>query len=242
MFCNKIWLFMIYAVLSQNLFYLIYVLLREEKMNKLSLWRKLTNMRYMCMVFSVQRTESFKHMLISLSLILIVFEICLHSCWSAFYSWEQCFRAESPVKLRMLRFVLFTSRAVAGVGGSVCLEAIKPPPPASHSHRSSRACPLPRWPRAETARRRVSSSGGSLWEGAATNCSGTKIIRAPPNISPAAALSHEVVRQKLVFRNFGRQGLFVAKRNTNCEVWLLKLWVKSCQCIVCNSNPVLCYF
>ena len=95
-FCNKIWLFMIYAVLSQNLFYLIYVLLREEKMNKLSLWRKLTNMRYMCMVFSVQRTESFKHMLISLSLILIVFEICLHSCWSAFYSWEQCFCAEIP--------------------------------------------------------------------------------------------------------------------------------------------------
>ena len=155
---------------------------------------------------------------------------------------SNAFVQKSPVKWRMLRTVLFTSLPLAGVGGSVCLEAIKPPPPASHSHRSSRACPLPRWPRAETARRRVSSSGGSLWEGAATNCSGTKIIRAPPNISPAAALSHEVVRQKLVFRNFGRQGLFVAKRNTNCEVWLLKLWVKSCQCIVFNSNPVLCYF
>ena len=138
------------------------------------------------------------------------------------------YRHPRTPKLRMLGFVLLISWPLDGVGGSVCLEAIKALPPASHSHRSSRACPLPlpRWPRAETACRRVSSSGGRPTVAEPTSsvpshhcCS--NLWRREHLSTTTAAVSHEVVRQKSVFRNFSRQGLFVAKnpkRNTNCKL------------------------
>ena len=137
----------------------------------------------------------------------------------------------------------FISCLLDGVGGSVCLEAIKVLPPASHSHRSIGACPLP-LPRAPTSRDCPPQSVFIRWE---SNCSGTNIIRA------FTSLLHQLVKKraplvpsltKLCGRNqcsgtsAAKDFLWQSpKRNTNrkLELWFCAFFqVQSCDYLKCS--------